>query len=833
MASTFLSGVVSKTSEHLASLAAEEIMLAWNVEGELQRLKDTSSSIEAVLLDAEERQWNSRAVSVWLSRLQDIVRDISIVVDDIATEALRRQVEVKNHITEKVTRFLPQLVFQFQMGHKIKGIRKRLDEIFEDAIQFNFIRRDNEMPVMTRGRETYSYVRQSEVVGRHNDTEIIVRKLLGASSNSELSVIAIVGIGGLGKTTLAKLVYGDERVEGHFELKKWVHVSTNFNLKKIIAKISGNQDSNLDLETLQNHLLEELNRKKFLVVLDDVWITNRNEWIELRNLLMVGAKGSKILITTRLEIVANIVGSVPYILQGLSDDESSSLFVKCAFEEGKDNEHPNLIAIGKEIVKKCKGVPLAISTLGGMLFSKTEEKYWFSVLKNEIWRLEDRSEDGIMHVLRLSFDQLPSHMKRCFSYSAIFPKGESPGQGGLLCKEELIWLWMAQGYIQSEDIGNQYFNELSTRSFFNDVEEDDSLQRTFCNMHDLIHDLARSVLGEEFCDIDFSAEDIPQTVRHVFLSNENITRPNFPESLLKLKNLETFIWLCGNCYTKEDICIDPIILSFRYLRVLNLCSTCFGELPRSIKQLKYLRYLHLGGNTRIQRLPNSICNLYNMQTLILEGATLLQELPKDIWKLISLRHLFVTSRQVLFPEKGIGCLTSLRTLSIIECEHLAYLPNSMQNLTALEDLLIVKCSELCFSENDMQGLNNLQRLSIRVVPKLARIPSGLKHAATTLKCLYIADCLDLETLPEWLGSFTSLKRLSISKCPNLTSLPQGMCSLTNLQVLKIRECPGLTARCKKGIGKDWPKIAHIPKISLDEDEDVDKISYPHNAFLDR
>ncbi|KAA8518084.1 hypothetical protein F0562_015558 [Nyssa sinensis] len=761
MANTFLFGIVREITQKLASLAADEVALAWGLGEELRRLEDTATTIEAVLLDAEEQQVRSRAVREWLRRLQDVVCDITNVVDDIATEALRRQVE--NQITDKVTRFLSKPKFQLQMGHKIGNIRKRLDEISADARQFNFINRDSDMPV-TRERETYSYVRQSEVAGRDNDTENIVKELLGDSSNFELSVIAIVGIGGLGKTTLAKCVYDDKRVKAQFDLKEWVYVSSNFNLRKIIENIIENQNPDLPLERLQILLRQKLEGKKFLFVLDDVWITNPNEWIDLRDLLMVGAKGSKILTTTRSESVSRIVGcSVPYKLQGLSDDDSTSLFMKCAFEERKDKEHPNLVAIGKEIAKKCKGVPLAVKTLGGMLFSKTEEKEWVSVLNNDIWKL-DESEDGIMHALRLSFDQLPSFMKRCFAYCAIYEKGD------ILCEERLIQLWMAQGFIQSEDIGSQCFNELSARSFFEDVNESDSEIMTTFKMHDLMHDLARSVIGTEFSKIQDQKQDIPKCVRHVLLA-----RPTFPELLLKFKMLWTFKWLFDDYVSL--ICVDPIIFSFRYLRVLDLYFVDFEELPSSIKKLKYLRFLNLFGNSAIKRLPTSICKLYNLQTLILSETEYLKELPKDTWKLISLRHLSVTSQQKSFPERGIGCLTSLLTLSISASRYLESLPNSMQNLTVLEDLEFSFCTKLCLSRNDMKGLYNLQRLSITNLPRLVRIPLGLQHAATTLKCLYIGYCLGLIALPEWLGTFASLRRLTVINCLNLTSLPQDPLTL--------------------------------------------------------
>nr|XP_023870344.1 putative disease resistance protein RGA1 [Quercus suber] len=215
------------------------------------------------------------------------------------------------------------------------------------------------------------------------------------SNGQSISVVPIVGIRGLGKTALAKLVFNYERVIEHFELKCWVCVSDKFVFKqllvKIIKSITSENCSDLYEEQLQVLLRNNLNGKKFFLVLDDVWNEDRGKWIELRNLLLGGANGSKITVTTRNPTIASMMGTMsPYNLEGLLHQECLSLFIKWAFDEGKERQHTNLVEIGDAIVKKCKGIPLAVKSLGSLLYSKLDERDWLFVRDNEMWKLNKK-----------------------------------------------------------------------------------------------------------------------------------------------------------------------------------------------------------------------------------------------------------------------------------------------------------------------------------------------------------------------------------------------------------------------------------------------------------
>ena len=409
----------------LGSLAVQEIELACGVREELKKLGDTLTTIKAVLLDAEERQEREHAVENWVRRFKDVIYDADDLLDDFATYDLRR-----GGMARQVSRFFSssnQVAFHFRMGHGIKVIRGRLDGIASDISKFNFIpRATTSMRIANRGRETHSFVLMSEIIRRDKDKKKIIKLLLQSNNEENLSVVAIVGIGGLGKTALAQLVYNDEKVVRHFDLRLWVCVSDDFDVKILVRNIiKSATDENVDnlvLEQLKNKFHEKLNSKRYLLVMDDVWNDDFEKWNQLRILLKVGARGSKVVVTTRNSKVASIMTiDPPYVLNGLNHDQSWGLFKSLAFGEEQQRAHPNLLKIGEEITKMCNGVPLVIRTLGRILHSKTEESQWLSI-KNNKNLMSLRDGNNILLVLKLSYDNLPSHLKQCFTYCALFPK---------------------------------------------------------------------------------------------------------------------------------------------------------------------------------------------------------------------------------------------------------------------------------------------------------------------------------------------------------------------------------------------------------------------------
>eukprot|EP00257_Ricinus_communis_P021805 XP_015581366.1 putative disease resistance protein RGA1 [Ricinus communis] len=475
-------GIATEILCKLGSSLFQEIGSFYGVKKDLQKLENTLSTVKAALLDAEERQEKSHLVQDWIRKLKDAVFDADDLLDAAATRASQLQLETHGRRIKKVCEsFLsPELLaFRYKMNHEIKDITKRLNRTADDMAKFNFRERVVDLQVGYRERgQTHSFVLTSEVIGRDENKEDIVKILVSPGNEDNCSIIPIVGIGGLGKTTLAQFVYNDERVVKFFEKRIWVCVTEDFDVELVVRKILSSMTNcelgNLDMDLLQIRLRENLNNKLYLLVLDDMWNENLERWIHLKNLLVGGANGSKILVTTRSRKVASVMGvDSSYLLKGLTEEESWTLFKKITFRGRLEKVDANLEAIGKRMLERCKGVPLAIKTLGSVLQFKKEVSDWLIIENSELWKLSQESND-ILPVLKLSYDHLPIYLRQCFAYCSIFPKGYS------ISKNQLIQLWMAQGYILSssgnqnlEEIGDQYFSDLLLRSFFQEAEMDD------------------------------------------------------------------------------------------------------------------------------------------------------------------------------------------------------------------------------------------------------------------------------------------------------------------------------------------------------------------------
>ncbi|OIT07149.1 putative disease resistance protein rga3 [Nicotiana attenuata] len=824
MAESFLFNIIERVLAKVSSVAVTEISLAWNVKTELRKLQSTLSTIKAVLLDANEQQAKNHEVRDWLEKLRDVVYDVDDVLDDLSTQLLL-QIHFQKSLKKKVRKFFSSsnpIIYRFKIGRKVKEIRELLNEIADDRKSFHFTEHTCLNPVENICREqTHSFVRASDIIGRETDQENIVKQLIDARDEENISVIPIVGLGGLGKTTLVKLVYNYNTVVQNFDLRMWVSISEDFSLSKVIEKIlrsaTGESFGHLDMDQLQGHLSEVLRSKRYLLVLDDVWNEDQNKWTDLRELLMNCSKGSKIVVTTRSKMVALITGTVaPYYLGGLTDDACLLLFLKCAFV-GEDKLLPNLVEIGKEIVKKCGGVPLAVKTLGRLLYMKTDENEWLRIRDNEIWEIEQKQSD-ILPILRLSYEQMPSHLRQCFAYCSMLSKGQE------IPREDFINRWIAQGFIQSsngsrklEDIGNQYFDELLSRFCFLDVVQAFDGEILACKLHNLVHDLAQSVAGSECLNVKSNASVVSERVRHLFFHAEDMSRKHFPRFLLSLQKLRSFSY-SFNIGPVNKFFVKTTLSNFKCLRVLVLNNLDFEELPTSIGHLKELRYLNLSDNGNIKFLPMSMSKLVNLQTFNLINCEQLKELPRDFGKLICLKTLYLTTYKIsagknqqsfpslqflllfkcCFPKlqpELVQQFTALRVLRIYECPSLCSLPSSIRYLTSLEKLWIWNCEELDLMDGEgMVGLTSLRSLLLMGLPKLVTLPLGLKDAAhATLKYFRVADCPNLVVLPEWLQNCSSLQRLYIEDCPVLATIPQGIYN-HNANV-HIIDCPLLSGGC--------------------------------------
>ncbi|KAJ4715509.1 NBS-LRR disease resistance protein [Melia azedarach] len=885
MAEGILSDVVGRILEVLGSQALREIQLACGVKDEILKLKDTVETISGVLLDAEEQfnQKKGKAVKVWLRRLKDAVYDADDLLDDFCTQLKLNEMTSGSKMAKEVRIFFSksnQIAYSLKMGHKIKAIRERLDDIKNDK-QFLLFKHDNGKGVNYYNRsereQTHSFECEENVIGRDDDKNAVLQLLLDSNDHADhnISVVSIVGIGGVGKTALAQSIYNVEKVKTHFQISMWVCVSDDFSLKTVVEMILKSamekEIEKLEMDGLQKKLREQINGHKYFLVLDDVWNENLDKWLKLKTLLKNGATGSKILVTTRSERVANIMSKAPliYVLRGLIEDKSWSLFTKIAFEQGEEPKDSRLVGIGKDIVAKCAGVPLAIRTIGRLLYCKNKEEDWLTFRDQELSEI-DQEEGDILPILKLSYYHLSPQLKQCFAYCALFPKDYE------FEKENLIQLWMAQGFLSTskknqhlEDIGNVHFIDLLSRSFFQDLKE----QRCWgervvtCKMHDLMHDLAQSVIGSECQMIKSDGDNVDGRSRHISFA-PNLESLKMSTAMLQTSRLRTFLPMSKS--TKLDFFhFSKFISSFKCLHTLNLGSSNIEKIPTSIGKLKHLRYLDLSRNGDLKELPDSMWKLINLQTLNLNGCRSLQKLPRDMRKMVSLQYLMIYNCDSLTSmPHGLGQLTGLRILSwfavgkrdrkndaLRELNGLNELRGSLRikilgdeenvNLAEvnleekqyLESLWLVGKSD--YGRMTVEGLkphSNLKELSVYGLGNV--MFSGCMSSFTHLSEIEIANGESFQNITP-LGRLPSLLLLTLMYLPNLeylsasdrvgdssTSTAPPTAFFPSLKELVISDCKKL---------KGWWKINDDQVTTTTTEEEEEKaevlLSFPRLSRL--
>ncbi|XP_048546431.1 disease resistance protein RGA2-like [Triticum urartu] len=818
MAESLLLPLVHGVAGKAADALVETVTRMCGLDDGRRTLERQLLAVECKLANAEERSETNGYVKSWMKELKSVAYEADNVLDDFQYEALRRQSKIGKATTRKVLGYITRhspLLFRFEMSRKLKNILEKINKLVEEMNKFGLENSVHREQRQHPWRQTHSKLDETtKIFGRDDDQDVVVKLLLDQQDQRRVQVLPIIGMGGLGKTTLAKMVYNDQGVQQHFELKMWHCVSNNFDvipfLKSIIElAVSGRCDMPDTIELLQKQLEQVIGQKRFMLVLDDVWNEDERKWEDVLKpiLCSIGGPGSVIVVTTRSEKVASIMQTLgPHRLACLSEQDSWELFAQKAYSKGVEQEKAELISIGRRIVNKCRGLPLALKTMAGLLSSYQQVQEWKAIEERDFRDNNVRGKDEIMSILKLSYRHLSSEMKQCFAFLAVFPKDY------VMDKDMLIQLWMANGFIQEKrpvDLttrGEFIFDELVWRSFLQDKQEcidnygTENYVAVNCKMHDLMHDLAKDVTDE--CA---SIEELTQ---------QKALLKDVCHMQVTGAEMEVISGLCnGRTYLRTLLAPSKYYKVLRELLQVSSSLRALHCLPPSIAickaiNAKHLRYLDLS-RSKIVTLPNSICVLYNLQTLRLTNCYKLRLLPEGMARLRKLIYLYLSGCHSLKRmSPNFGALNNLQILTrfvvdtgdglgIEELKELQHLSNRLE---------LLNLSKIKSGENAKEAnLSQKQNLSELLFSWGHEIDDEPRDVEEVLQCLEPhSNIQKLEiygyhglAISQWMRKphmFDCLRELTMSHCPKCSSIPVIWLSVS-LEILVLQRMDNLITLC--------------------------------------
>uniref|UniRef100_A0ACD5ZT17 Uncharacterized protein n=1 Tax=Avena sativa TaxID=4498 RepID=A0ACD5ZT17_AVESA len=660
-----------------------------------------------------------------------------------------------------------------------------------------------------------SIITQDTLYGRRHTFEQTANRVM--SCEQTVSVLPIVGPGGIGKTTFTQHLYNDDRTIELFEIRVWVCVSTDFDVLKLTREIlgcilatEGEGSSSVGIQTtnldqLQKSIAHRLKSKRFLIVLDDIWKCDReDQWKTLLAPFTKGeTKGSMVLVTTRFPKLAEMMKTVDSLkLTGLESTDFFTFFEACIFGGHKPQHYGHELAgIAEKIADKLKGSPLAAKTVGRLLHKDLSQEHWNGVLEKDEW-LKQQNDCDIMPSLKISYDYLPFDLKKCFSYFGLFPEDHR------FYNSEMDRLFAAIGIADfTNQVDRNYLEELVDNGFLMKGGYDGS---EYYVLHDLMHELCQSVSAQEclnISDLDFRADDIPQSVRHLSITIENRYDANFEVEMSKLggridiANLRTLMIL-REYEERISKLLKDCFKEINSLRALLIVVDSPESFPHKFSKLIHLQYLKISSsdNECEMSLPSTLSRFYHLKFLDLDDWQGSSDLPEDFSHLENL-HDFCASREIHSNIRNVGKMKHLQKLKEfhVKKESMGFELREVGALTELEGKLIICGLEHVATKEEATAAKlklkrNLKELKLVWGRDQSTVDDDILDALqphSNLRVLTIAN--HGGTIgPSWLSLdiwLTSLETLTLDSVSWSTLPPLG--KLPNLKVLNLERNSGM------------------------------------------
>ncbi|KAL7235085.1 hypothetical protein ACSBR1_018549 [Camellia fascicularis] len=769
----------------IVSALENEASLIGGVRDELNQLKLEFASMRSFLEDTDKTTVQTEGEKTWVAN----VRDLAYEVEDIIDEYMYYM--NKQKVYGKFTRFLRQIVYapknlwvRHRIATKLQKINSMIKAIPERNRRYGVDRvgeasscsqdHQRQPPNLS---ESSLFFKDDDLVGIEDGKKQLLDWLVD-KEESQRTVISVVGMGGSGKTTLVAQAYNSQIVKRQFDCYAWITVSQTYLVDDLLQSMikefyrGAKEAIPMDLSSMSYRELIEmitnfLRLKRYVIVFDDVWSSNL--WRDIHVSLLDEGLGSRVILTTRNEEIASSsfgVKSYVHYIKLLCVSDAWNLFCMKAFSSNPNRCCPqHLKTLAQDLVAKCKGLPLAIVALGGVMSSKYLESEWRNIYNSLSWELSNNPGlEVVKTILLLSYNDLPYRLKCCFLYCCLFPEDYE------IKRKRLIRLWMAEGFVEKvrgrtpEEVAESYLMELICRSMLQVVMRNQFGRPRRCKMHDLMRELAISTSEtEKFCvAYDGREANDEESATNRRMSIQSIDRElqswNW-KGMLKLRSLLVFV--------VEEIALP---LGLRLLRVLDLENAPIEVLPEELVDLFNLRYLNLKG-TRVKELPKSVGRLCNLNTLDITNSKI-EVLPAGITELQNLRHLMMYRRDYgilgdFHLDRGtttpsnICKLKNLQVLAGVEAQ--ADLMKRIKNMTQLKRIGITKVREV--DEEDLctaiQNMSLLRHLSVRVIDEdeYLRMDALSSTPPLYLKVLVLAG--KLEKVPCWFHSLQNLTFLSL------------------------------------------------------------------------